>query len=76
MYNITIRYSFENAADWIKEIRDNTNNNNIVLVGSHMDVDNSNYYCHKRVISTEEGQKLAKDYYEIFLKPQIKLDIM
>ena len=32
-----------------------------------MDVDNSNYYC-KRVISTEEGQKLAKDYNVIFFE--------
>ena len=61
MYNIAIRQSFENAEYWLKEIRDDTTNNNIVLVGSHIDVDKSNDYYH-RWISTEEGKKLAEDY--------------
>jgi len=44
MYNMTIRESFENAEYWLMKIRNNTTNNNIVLVGSHMDADNGNGY--------------------------------
>ena len=44
MYNMTIRESFENAEYWLMKIRNNTTNNNIVLVGSHLDADNGNGY--------------------------------
>ena len=67
MYNMTKRKFFENAAYWLKEIRDCTNNNNIILVGNHMDSDYSTDYYHKRVISTEEGQKFAEDNNLLFL---------
>jgi small GTP-binding protein len=39
MYNITRRESFENATNWLREIRDYKDNNNIAFVGNHVDVD-------------------------------------
>ena len=68
MYNMTKRESFENARNWLREIRDYTNNDNIVLVGNHADVDNNNDYYHERVISTEEGQKFAEDNNILFFE--------
>ena len=61
MYNMTKRESFENARNRLREIRDNTNNDNIVLVGNHADADEYEDYYHRRVISREEGQKFAED---------------
>ena len=66
MYNITRRESFENATNWVREIRDYTDNNNIAFVGNHADVDNDSYY--KREISTEEGQKFAEDNNLLFFE--------
>ena len=64
MYNITRRESFENAKNWLKDIRiyANSNNiNNIAFVGNRADVDENNDYYYKREISTQEGQKFAED---------------
>ena len=67
MYNVTMRESFENARNCLREIRDHTNNDNIVLVGNHADVDNNNYY-YQREISTKEGQKFAEDNNLLFFE--------
>jgi len=61
MYNITRRDSFEKVAFWLREIRNYTNNNNIVLVGNCVDLDYNTSYNKKREISTEEGRKFAED---------------
>ena len=68
MYNMTRRESFEKAAYWLREIRNFTDNNNIVLVGNHADIDDSYHYYQKREISREEGQKFAEDNNLLFFE--------
>ena len=68
MYNMTKRESFENARNRLREIRDYTNNDNIVLVGNHADADEYEDYYHRRVISREEGQKFAEDNNLLFFE--------
>jgi len=62
MYNMTMRESFENARNCLREIRDHTNNDNIVLVGNHVD----DY--RRTLIFTKEGQKFAEDNYLLFFE--------
>ena len=62
MYNMTMRESFENARNCLREIRDHTNNDNIVLVGNHID----DY--RRTLISTKEGQKFAEDNNLLFFE--------
>ena len=69
MYNITRRESFENAKNWLKDIRiyANPNNiNNIAFVGNRADVDGNNDYYYKGEISTQEGLKFADDNNLLF----------
>ena len=68
MYNITERRSFENAINWLQDIRNYTINTNIAFVGNHVDVDENNDSYHKRVISTEEGLKFAEDNNLLFFE--------
>ena len=71
MYNITRRESFENAINWLEDIRiyANSNNiNNIAFVGNRIDVDQNNDYYYKREISTEEWQKFAEDNNLLFFE--------
>ena len=60
VYDITQKKTFEDVKDWIDLISENiTSNNNhftIILVGNKTDLEDD------RVISYEEGEKLAKDY--------------
>jgi len=71
MYNITRRESFENAKNWLEDIRiyANSNNiNNIAFVGNHADADENSDSYHKREISTEEGQRFAEENNLIFFE--------
>ncbi len=60
VYDVTKKKTFEDVKDWIDLISENitSNNNNftIILVGNKTDLEDD------RVISYEEGEKLAKDY--------------
>jgi len=74
MYNIAWRKSFEIAKEWLKDLRDYTDTNNIALVGNYVNEEedsnsyyNSNDYYYIRKISTEEGQKFAEDNNLLFL---------
>ena len=68
MYNITERNSYEKALNWLRNIRNYTNNNNIAFVGNYVDKEDSNDYYYKRVITTEEGQKFAEDNNLLFFE--------
>ena len=62
LYNITSRDSFEYSKRWLKIIRERANNNNIALVGNH--IDREDY----RIISTKEGQDFANDNNLLFFE--------
>ena len=79
MYNIAWRKSFEIAKEWLKDLRDYTDTNNIALVGNYVNEEedsnsyyNSNDYYYIRKISTEEGQKFAEDNNLLFFETSIK----
>ena len=68
MYNMTIRESFNNARNWLNDVRYDKNTNNIALVGNHADSDNSTDYYHSRVVQTEEGQSIAESNNSLFFE--------
>ena len=68
MYNMTIRESFNNARNWLNDIRYDKNSNNIALVGNHADSDDSTDYYHSRVVLTEEGQSIAESNNSLFFE--------
>ena len=68
MYNITRRESFENAINWLEDIRMYGNSNNIAFVGNRVDVDENNDSYYKREITTEEGHKFAEDNNLLFFE--------
>ena len=56
MYDITDRYSFENLSKWLDLMQKNVNNKPFILVGNKLDLENE-----KRIISKEEGEKIAEE---------------
>ena len=68
VYAINSKQSFEHINDWLKEIRSNSSpNTKIFLIGNKSDLDE------ERVVTKEEGEKLAKDYnFELFLEASAK----
>ena len=64
------RSSFENAKYELYDVRNYTNNNNIALVGYKDRIydDDDKYYYDEGEISTEEGQKFAKEEYLLFFE--------
>ena len=62
-YDITKRTSFENVQEWIDEVRSQSPKQILlVLVGNKIDLDK------ERVVTFEEGKKLAQDNDMIFLE--------
>ena len=67
LYDITNKESFKNISKWIKINETSTSMENIkVLVGNKCDLDDN------RVVSEEEGKRLAKDYDMIFFEASAK----
>jgi small GTP-binding protein len=65
VYDVTNKISFENVENWIKDINDNCkNNNNIFLVANKIDLN--------RIISEEEGNKLAQKYNLLYYECSAK----
>ncbi|XP_046396605.1 ras-related protein Rab-18-like [Ischnura elegans] len=60
VYDITQRKSFENIGMWVKEARD-VSTPDIIIVGNKIDLEN-------RAVSPEEGPKLAKQHDFLFLE--------
>jgi Ras-related protein Rab-1A len=69
IYDITSELSFMNIKNWISQIREYTNDVKIILVGNKIDLPES------RVISYEEGSRLAKDYKIKFFECSAKNNI-
>ena len=67
VYNVNKINSFESAKCFLEDIRDygnENNNNNIVLVGNQVKLNNDIY----RVIPTEKGQKFAEENNLLFFE--------
>ena len=56
MYDLTNRDSFEHVRNWLNLISQITSKKPIILVGNKLDLEDE-----KRIVTEEEGQKLAKD---------------
>ena len=63
VYDITKEDSFEKIKMWVDQLKDNNDTNSIILLGNKSDLNT------KRVISKEEGIKLAEklncDFFEV-----------
>lgn len=67
LYDITNRSSFENIRAWIAEIHEYAQEDVvIVLLGNKADMTN------ERVVKTDEGERLAKDYGIVFMETSAK----
>ncbi|KAG9289042.1 hypothetical protein G9A89_015591 [Geosiphon pyriformis] len=67
VYDITNRNSFMNTAKWIDDVRAERGNDVIiVLVGNKTDLND------KRQVTTEEGEKKAKEYNVMFIETSAK----
>ncbi|KXN72232.1 ras-domain-containing protein [Conidiobolus coronatus NRRL 28638] len=68
VYDITNRVSFENTAKWIDDVRSERGNDVIiVLVGNKTDLRD------KSQVTTEEGEKKAKEYNVMFMETSAKV---
>ena len=57
IYDVTLIESFHNVKNWIKQIKEEvTDKVSIILVGNKIDMEN------QRVVSKEEGEKMAASY--------------
>jgi Ras-related protein Rab-8A len=73
VYDVTDRRSFESIRNWISQIQQHADVHvNKILVGNKCDM------LDEKVVSTEEGQKLAKefgiDFWECSAKNDINVD--
>jgi Ras-related protein Rab-2A len=67
VYDVTRRETFDHLTRWLEEARQNANANMVImLIGNKIDLE------HRRVVSTEEGQKFAEDHGLIFLETSAK----
>ena len=67
-YSITNRESFKNISNWMKQLKQHSREDICkVLVGNKCDM--------SRVVSTEEGQKLAEEYGMQFFETSAKSGI-
>ena len=67
IYDITNRESFENVENWINQIQEEVSEKVcIVLVGNKIDLED------KRLVSTEEGKKMAEEFGLMFFECSCK----
>ena len=67
MYDITRKETFNHLTRWLEEVRQNGNPDIMVmLIGNKADLDN------RRQVSTEEGERFAKENGLIFLETSAK----
>nr|MDO8098176.1 Rab family GTPase [Candidatus Njordarchaeota archaeon] len=66
VYDVTARDTLENVNVWLNDLRTYTPSNlSLVLVGNKIDLQN-------RVVSKEEGEKVAKSVHGIFIETSAK----
>ena len=73
IYDVTNKKSFENVSNWINQIREEVSDKvTIVLVGNKIDEEE------KRVVTTEQGKKMANDIkimlFECSAKTGVNID--
>ncbi|KAH9313224.1 hypothetical protein KI387_028259 [Taxus chinensis] len=67
VYDITRRETFNHLASWLEDARQHANANmTIMLIGNKCDL------AHRRAVSTEEGEKFAKENGLIFMEASAK----
>ena len=66
MYNRTWRESFEIAKNWLRDLKEVKDTNNIALVENYLDEEDCIDYHERSEISREEGQKFAVDNNLLF----------
>ena len=67
VYDITRRETFNHLTRWLEEARQNANSNMVImLIGNKSDLD------HRRAVSTEEGERFAKENNLVFLETSAK----
>ena len=67
MYDITNKESFESIPEWIKNVTESKGNDfPKILLGNKIDKEN------KRILSYEEGNKIAKDFDIDFFETSVK----
>ena len=70
VYDVTDRRSFESIRNWISQIQQHADVNvNKILVGNKCDM------LDEKVVSTEEGEKLAKEFNMSFFETSAKNDV-
>ena len=70
IYDVTNKKSFENVSNWINQIREEVSDKvTIVLVGNKIDEEE------KRVVTTEQGKKMADDFKLMFFECSAKTGV-
>ena len=70
MYDVTDQKSFEHIRDWVEKIKEDAVEEIIIyLVGNKIDLNN------KRIITNEEGKKLAAEYNIKYYETSVKNSI-
>jgi small GTP-binding protein len=64
-YDVTERKSFENLMQWIKEIRDNSRDAKIIIVGNKIDLE-------RRNVNIEEAQTFAQNNNTLYIETSAK----
>lgn len=69
MYDVTRRDSFSHLTNWLNDASEFGNPDmSVMLVGNKCDLDS------RRVVSTEEGMKFAKDHNILFMEVSAKTE--
>ena len=63
MYDLTNRDSFEHVTNWLNLIKQTVTSKTIILVANKLDLEEE-----KRIVSVEEGEKIAKDNNILFFE--------
>jgi len=63
MYDLTNRDSFEHVTNWLNLIKQTVTSKTVILVANKLDLEEE-----KRIVSIEEGEKIAKDNNILFFE--------
>ena len=63
MYDLTNRDSFEHVTNWLNLIKQTVTSKTVILVANKLDLEEE-----KRIVSVEEGEKIAKDNNILFFE--------
>ncbi|PVD36561.1 hypothetical protein C0Q70_03546 [Pomacea canaliculata] len=66
VYDITNEKSFDNIRNWIRDINEHNEDVKKIIVGNMCDLE------HRRTVSNEQGEQLAKEYCAAFMETSAK----